>query len=97
MMRSHAVSGHTDRMNIDHAKLFSKHHQFDPRSRPNACGGPDNLFYYSSVNGVMQIRADQRIMPDHARFAPKSKRYIYCPPVDVLNLDCPPACSHVVR
>ena len=44
----------------------------------------------------MAMRTNQGLSPSDARFGPRSRRYIYCTPVDIFNEHCPPACKHMI-
>ena len=91
-----AVSGHSEDMNVDHRKLFSNRQRFNRGSRASEYGGPENVYYYTDLDVVMAMRTNQGLSPGDARFGPRSRKYIYCTPVDVFNEHCPQACKHMI-
>jgi hypothetical protein len=92
-----AVSGHDASCNVDHRRILKDRQKFQLNSRRGEYGGPENVFYYISLAGMMKIWEKDGITPDCAVFAPKGKTLIYCTPVSVYNNGCPEACKHSIE
>ena len=91
-----AVSGHDASCNVDYRRILKDRQKFQLDSPAHKYGGPDNVFYYTSVAGMMKIWEQDGISLDCAVCAPRVRSLIYCAPVSVHDKGCPEACVHSI-
>jgi len=88
-----AVSAHDESCHIDHRKLYSEKTKFQYGSTPDLYRGPDYVFYFTDLAGLLTIWRENAITPTACCFGIRNMAFVFCSLVEIDNPACPEACK----
>ena len=71
-----ATGGHAPHVNINHRALFSDRQEFAATSHAKEYGGPDTVYYYTDLAGLIHIW--QFVRPTHDTACLAVDKFIVC-------------------